>query len=50
MVMRAGTAGGRVFKVYSLQLIFRDFDDKLQIYCDFLGGFKEKAYFCGKVI
>ena len=40
--------------VYSLQLIVSSlrliswlFDDKLQISCDFLGGFEEKAYFCG---
>ena len=23
--------------------------DDLQISCDFLGGFEEKAYFCGRV-
>ena len=35
--------------VYSLRLISWLFDDKLQISCDFLGGFEEKAYFCGRV-
>ena len=35
--------------VYSLRLISWLFDDKLQISCDFLGGFEEKVYFCGKV-
>ena len=25
------------------------FADNLQIFCVFLGGFKKKAYFCGKV-
>ena len=29
--------------VYSLQLISREFDDKLQISFDFLGGFEKKA-------
>ena len=29
--------------VYSLQLIFGGFDDKLQISFDFLGGFEKKA-------
>ena len=32
-----------LFRVNSLQLISREFDDKLQIYSDFLGGFEEKA-------
>ena len=44
--VRAGTAWGREsleFIVNSLQLISREFDDKLQISFDFLGGFEEKA-------
>ena len=32
-----------LFRVNSLQLISREFDDKLQIYSGFLGGFEEKA-------
>ena len=32
-----------LFRVNSLQLISREFDDKLQISFDFLGGFVEKA-------
>ena len=40
--MRDGTARG-LKGVNSLQLISREFDDKLQISCDFLGGFEEKA-------
>ena len=42
--MRAGTAWGREsleLIVNSLQLISREFDDKLQISFDFLGGFEE---------
>ena len=35
--------------VYSLRLISWLFADNLQISCDFLGGFEEKAYFCGRV-
>lgn len=35
--------------VYSLQLISREFDDKLQISFDFLGDFKKKRNFGGKV-
>ena len=35
--------------VNSLQFIFGGFDDNLQISFDFLGGFEEKAYFCGKL-
>ena len=51
-----GTAGGGekvynlqfiinslLFRVNSLQLISREFDDNLQISCDFLGGFGKKA-------
>ena len=50
-----GTAGGGkvynlqfiinslLFRVNSLQLISREFDDKLQISFDFLGDFKKKA-------
>lgn len=29
--------------------ISEDFADNLQNFCFFLGGFEEKAYFCGKV-
>ena len=35
--------------VYSLRLISWLFADNLQISCDFLGGFEEKTYFCGRV-
>ena len=42
--------------VYSLQLIVNSlrliswlFADNLQISCDSLGGFEEKAYFCGRL-
>ena len=35
--------------VYSLQLISWLFADNLQISCGFLGGFEEKAYFCGRL-
>ena len=35
--------------VYCLRLISWLFADNLQISCDFLGGFEEKAYFCGRV-
>ena len=45
---RTGWGGRREFIVDSLQLISREFDDKLQISFDFLGGFEEKAYFCGR--
>lgn len=38
-----------LFRVNSLQLISREFDDKLQISFDFLGGFVEKRNFGGKV-
>ena len=36
--------------VYSLRLISWLFADNLQISCDFLGGFEEKAYFCGRSV
>ena len=54
-ILRDGIAGGGKvynlqfiinslqFRVNSLQLISREFDDKLQISFDFLGGFVEKA-------
>ena len=32
-----------------MMLVLWLFVDNLQISCDFLGGFEEKAYFCGKV-
>ena len=35
---------------YSLRLISWLFADNLQISCDFLGGFEEKAYFCGRSV
>lgn len=38
-----------LFRVNSLQLISREFDDKLQICSDFLGGFEEKCNFGGKL-
>ena len=52
--MRDGTAGGiAVYSlqliVYSLRLISWLFADNLQISFDFLGGFEEKAYFCGSL-
>ena len=54
-VMRDGTAGGiAVYSlqliVYSLRLISWLFADNLQISCGFLGGFEEKAYFCGRSV
>ena len=36
--------------VYSLRLILWLFADNLQISCGFLGGFEEKAYFCGRSV
>ena len=59
-LVRDGTAGGKVYNlqlivycleliVYSLQLISREFDDNLQISCDFLGDFEKKAYFAAKL-
>ena len=36
--------------VYSLRLISWLFADNLQISCGFLGGFEEKAYFCGRSV
>ena len=36
--------------VYSLQLISWLFADNLQISCGFLGGFEEKACFCGRSV
>ena len=44
-IVRDGTAGGRKFTVnsYSLRLTSWLLADNLQISCDFLGGFEEKA-------
>ena len=47
---RRGIAGySLLLIVYSVRLISWLFADNLQISFDFLGGFKEKVYFCGKV-
>ena len=46
--MRDGTALLKVDRIIEV-LISWLFADNLQISCDFLGGFEEKAYFCGRV-
>ncbi|RHG29426.1 hypothetical protein DW262_15240 [Segatella copri] len=48
MVVRDGTALLKVDRIIEV-LVLELLADDLQISFDFLGGFEEKAYFCGRL-